>query len=589
MKLLSYLLFTILLSPLYTVAMQEDDLRGYSQTHRTETENAAEKFKSNKPKTAQEKIRQSCNQNGDILIQLIAQNRPFDAMLIKAHMDDDLKEAYNTYSYLSEMQSDEPWHAHALLNRACALEKGEGVRQDKKAALSYYQECFKKHKEPKALLAIARHYEEDATFLKNYELAAGFYKKAFSLGEPMAGYDYARLIYNEKIKPETQSEADEIIAYVRPAVKAGITEALYLFATVLLDNDREEFVEEGLPALFQAAKNGDAFSTLQIGIFFKNGLYVGKDTALAQKLFEKAFAMEDTPLNLLAQGYMHIHGIGVTRNVKLGQHILDGAQNSLSEINHIIKNLFSGAEKLGAILPTKEIKETSLEVKPSAQPEDKTKLNVEQPSALTPPTLSVQITKPAPALVPPSLPPAPKETPKTNIPKQLNYKTLLDKCNALSIDEDGSRIEIDMNNHNILVHDPKYNNEYSIPFEDEEFQWNINPKRFKYDPRIAIWHTKTLKELKADPDIRWKILTHRFGKAADYAIQLVGVKNPYLLKGKQDQERLVHCAESVNQKTKGHFEFTFYGSGKKKVLYHRHFKPYKTSPEGNDNKEDLRK
>ncbi len=504
-----------------------------------------------------------------LMMMLIGEGRPHDALLLKAMDSDDPKEAYGILDGLTELNSNEKWHAGALIYKGQMLAKGEGVKQDRNAALDCYLACYKKHRDPMALLTIGNHYEEESKTADEFEKAAGYFKKAFAngTGDPMAGYRYARLIYNENIKPEHE-EVTDILKYAAPAVVNSITEALYLFASTLLDNNHDSFAELGLPAFLQAAKQGDAFSALQLGIFYKNGLYVPKDKEFAQAIFNKALATEDTPLNMTAKAYMYKHGLGVAKDTVKAKKLLDEARPSLDANQSFIDNLFcSEDDKLTAISDP-----AMLRTQPIAAQE------VNQP-VLPKPTQIVESKEPTDLKIEK---PVQKNDEKKDalivpIKKEISHKTLLDKCNELSLKQDGSSLEIDIKNNKIFVHDPQYKNEFIVPFEEAEFQHNANIVQFMYDKRIKAWFTKTLKKLKADPEIRWKISTHRFGKAVDYLMQLVGLKNPFVGK-KKDNDRLLHEAESITQKNRGHFEYTFRKQGANAILYHRHYRPYKAEP-----------
>ncbi len=506
-----------------------------------------------------------------LLMKLICEGRPHDAMLAKATFSNNPKEAYEIYSGLADIDSDEPWHAMALLSKGMALAKGDGVAKNRPAALACFEDCYKKHNDPKALLAIGDHYEDETRLLDNYNKAASYYKKAFANGEPMAGYRMARLIYNENIKPETKSEVLEIIKYTIPAANANITEALYLLASVLLDNDDESFTEVGLPAFLQAAKNGDSFSALQLGILYKNGLHVPKDTEFAQKIFNKALNMEDTAVNKLAKAYMYKHGIGITKDSIRANKLLKEARPQLGVNQSYIDNLFSEEDAL-------TIKSTPSPAANVAIPSNsKASTEAPKPNQILQSKEAANLGKvleEKKEQAKPVLKAEQKIAPVIPVQKEIKYKTLLDKCNEYSIKEDGSFLEIAVKNNQILIHDPQYKNEFVVPYEEAEFHHNANLIQFRYDDRLKIWFNKSLKELKADPETRWKIPTHRFGKAADYLMQLVGIKNPYLAK-KKNNDRLVHEAKSITQKNQGHFEYTFRKEGKKLILYHRNYRPYK--------------
>lgn len=523
-----------------------------------------------------------------VMMQSIVNGDINNAFLMKAMNSDDPKEAYEIYSQLTETDSSEPWHETALLLKGQALLKGNGTLQNKSEALKCFQECYKKHKSPKALLSLGDYYEQEATLPGNFKIAADMFKKGFNAGDPMAGYRLARLIYNENIPPVSQSEVDDILKYTAPGVKAGLKEPLYLFASVLLDNNHEIFTSHGLPAFQGAAKQGDAFSALQLGILFKNGLYVPKNEKLAQDIFNKAVAMEDTPENILAKAYMYKNGIGVPQNPQRATILFTKARSSITANLDFVDRLFAKDNTLDfvkvspdtsfklpifkSLMPTPlnsyadipealeiepiEIKKVPLPTTPIEKREEAT------PKAPVSPII-VKIDKPD---IKPALP--------VLLPKQIASKTLLDRCNAISQKEDGSFLELDLIHKLILIHDPKYKNEFVVPFDESEFNYRVNLVSLRYDDRINQWFTKSLKALKSDDETRWKINTHRFGRAVDYLMQVIGVKNPILNQTKKNQFQLMHAAESLTQKNKGHFEYTFRKEGSKNFIFHRMYRPY---------------
>lgn len=522
--------------------------------------------------------------NHRLMMQSIVNGDINSAFLMKAMNSDDPKEAYEIYSQLTETDSNEPWHEIALLLKGQALLKGNGTLQNKSEALKCFQECYKMHKSSKALLSLGDYYEQEATLPGNFKIAADMFKKGFNAGDPMAGYRLARLIYNENIPPVSQSEIDDIIKYTAPGVKAGLKEPLYLFASVLLDNNHALFTSHGLPAFLGAAKQGDASSALQLGILFKNGLYVPKNEKLAQELFNKALAMEDTPENILAKAYMYKNGVGIPQNPQLANILFTKARSSITANLEFVDRLFAKDNTLDFVKasPDTPIK---LALKPLLP--EPLNLLAETPKALE--TKSSKVTKEslpavpvgkrekiaaeAPATVK-EVVPAIKPALPPFLPQQIKCKTLLDRCNALSLQEDGSSLELDLMRKLILIHDPKYKNEFVVPFDESELNYRVNLVSLRYDDRINQWFNRSLKSLKSDDETRWKINTHRFGRAVDYLMQVIGVKNPILNQAKKNQFQLMHAAESITQKNKGHFEYTFRKEGSKNFIFHRMYRPY---------------
>ena len=188
-----------------------------------------------------------------------------------------------------------------------------------------------------------------------------------------------------------------------------------------------------------------------------------------------------------------------------------------------------------------------------------------------------KISEPAQPPLAKTSPNVPPQSAVSLLPKEIKYRTLLDQCNTLSQNDDGSFLELDFSSKKILVHDPKYKHEFVVPFEDSEFRQNVNFVQLRYDERIQEWFTKSLKALKSNDATRWKVETHRFGKAVDYLMQVIGIKNP-TFNGKANTNHLMHEAESLKLKNKGHFEYTFRKEGPKSYLFHRHYHPYKTEP-----------
>jgi len=563
MKFLSFITLAALLSPLYLPAMEMPN-------------------KKSQPKTQEPNQRVM---NAQLMMMLIAQGKPHEALLVKAINSTNPKEAYEGFKELSEIDSDEKWHAMALMSKGQSLAKGEGVKQDRDAALKCYQDCYNKHKDPQALLCIGNHYEEDSKTSDDFKKAADCFKKAFAggAGDPMAGYRYARLIYNENIKPESD-EVTDIIKFTLPAANKSITEALYLFASTLLDNNHESFVEAGLPAFFKAAKQGDAFSAIQLGILFKNGLYVPKDSHLAQDLFNKALTAQDSAINKLAKAYMYRNGIGIGKDLDKAKKLLQESRPELGVNQSFIDNLFAKDDTLDFMIDEKSpteitIPKESMNAAPQAPAAESPKAVAIEPiePIQAPQELKQKISEPAQPLLVKASTNVPPQTAISLLPKEIKYRTLLDQCNALSQNEDGSSLELDFGSKKILVHDPKYKHEFVVPFEESDFRQNVNLVQLRYDERIQEWFTKSLKELKSDDNKRWKVETHRFGKAVDYLMQIIGIKNP-TFNGKANTNHLMHEAESLKLKNKGHFEYTFRKEGTKSYLFHRHYRPYKTDP-----------
>lgn len=511
-----------------------------------------------------------------------------DALLTHAmFLEENPKKAYEIFSSLAAQNSAEPWHANALLQKGLALSSGNGVKKNNQQALLCYKECFEKHKDPKALACMGRLHAEDKTDDNRYKKAADCYKKAFAQGDPMAGSDLARLIYNEDIPAPSGSEVADIIKFTQPAVKKGIKEACYLYASTLLDNNHEDFSTHGLPALLEAAKQEDAFSAIQLAILFKNGLYVPKDTKLANNILEKALKMEDTDINKVAKAYMYKNGLGVEKNPAKAKQLLREGRKKLDVNQSYIDRLFSKDDTLDFIV---EEKTPEIVPSPSSAPKP---VEMLRPSVIAPPVqLPTEPIEPPAAVIKASSiifePVVSKkivETVKTKVelpkvvmlPQEIRIRNLLDGCNALSQRDDGSYLELDFSRKKVLVHDPKYKHEFVVPFEEEEFRSYVNLAKLRYDERIAQWFIKSLKDLKSNDETRWKIDTHRFGKAVDYLIQLIGIKNP-ILKARADQNSLMHAAESLTLNNKGHFEYTFRKEGTKSYLFHRHYRPYGKEP-----------
>ena len=509
-----------------------------------------------------------------------------DLLLVRAMFYENEVKAYKIYSKLADRESDEKWHEQALLQKGCSLRYGKGVAQDLKEALKCYQICFKRHKSTKALLYLGELCESAG----NYTLAGEYYKKALENQEPMAAFRYARLLYLEKIEFKTENQLDEILHYIRPIIRAcaesdsilkASIDTLVLYAMILLDNDcDDEFITIGLPGLHVAAQHGDASAMHQLGILYRHGLYVEKDLATAEKYFQRALNSENTQANLVTKFYMYLRGDGVSEDKNRAVEYLEQAKNGDSNIQDILDDYAKEIEEVESLVVRveKQSKTTRANV-PSDSDDDiseptKKQLKREKRSLrrerifrwFAPEISSVQVEQV-------------NEQSKQraiysildtlrvsrNIPKSFPYKTIVQKCNALSVPVDGSSIEIDRNKQVVLIHDPKFKKEFSLPFDEGEFHYDIEPKTFKYDDRIK--QQLNISGSNKDP--------HKFGQAADYAMQLFGVLNPYLGKKKKKEDSLIHPVALLKpSKENGNFEYTFFKSKKTYKLYHRMFKKF---------------
>lgn len=146
-----------------------------------------------------------------------------------------------------------------------------------------------------------------------------------------------------------------------------------------------------------------------------------------------------------------------------------------------------------------------------------------------------------------------------SIPQLVPYQTAIQKCNKLSLSVDGSFITIDSNNQVAFVIDPKFNKKFSFPFNQAEFNFNIEPKPFKYDERVK--QQLALTSSNKDP--------HKFGIAVDYLMQLFGTSTCF----ERKTQSLIHAAVLLSSMQNGEFQYGFYKSQKNTYkLYHRFFK-----------------
>ena len=470
-----------------------------------------------------------------------------DLLLARAMlMENDETEAYKIYSKLANQNSSKMWHAQALLQKGKALETGKGTEKNIKEAITCYQKCYKIHKDPQALLSLGDLYD----LADNYSLAAAYYKKAFENGEPMAGYRYARLLYLDRIKYEFENipqinipQIVELLFYIEPLIRASADkpliiksapDALFMYATLLLENDLiEKFLAIGLPALHLATSHGDAASMHQLGILYRHGLYVEKDIEKAKEYFAKALNSEDKQENLVTKAYMYMRGDGVQKDKEKAVRLLDQASEGKWNIQSILDNY---ADEIYEVRSKWE--EDALKKQKPIDFYD----NIHFPHALMASWFTPREVKP---LVIRNI----LDTLKVNteIPQVFPYKTIVEKCNALSQPIDGSLIAIDVDKQLVLIND------------------DIEPAPFTYDKRIKKQLTASLGN--KDP--------HKFGIAADYVMQLFGVLNPYLsLKKNKEEDNLVHPAEQTKPESQeGHFEYGFFKSKKGHYkLYHRFFK-----------------
>ena len=547
----------------------------------------------------------------EIIIQMMAGGAsPQDICLMKAMTSENETVAFVLYSQLAESESHAPWNMQALLQKGTALYHGKGIVKDREKALNCYRECFKKYKDPKSLLMIGEYYE-DAVIDNHFQLAAGHYKKAADMGEPMGAFRYARLIYNDKITSENALE--EALHYLRLSIYntssdlmlTQMNDALFMYATTLLDNDRdEEFMKLGLPCLRKAASQGDASSMHQLGILYRHGLYVDKDIAKGEDYFNKALHSEDTQANLVTKMYMFMRGDGVAMDKKKAIELLAQAANGPSDIRDLYMHFaddIAQVEKQDTIeqqakaiaqLPVAdEIKTETTQQSPAATLQKVTsvqdKKNIkkiwkkkEQVSAGVSATQSEPVaaqTKIKQELIQPASVTSTSKiatkkrfanvldmlrVKRESLPKTFPYQTIIEKCNKLSLSQDGSYIEIDPKKMLILIHDPRFKKLFGFEYDEGEFHHDIEPRAFKYHDRVIEALEKNVENSEV----------HKFGRAADYVMQLFGVLNPYQNK---KNDMLAHPAISLKQKLKGQFELTFFKTKRDYILYHRMFKPLK--------------
>jgi TPR repeat protein len=251
------------------------------------------------------------------------------------------EEALKIYSFLANTNYSEEWHAQALLQKGRLLFKGNGVKKDTKAALDCYHKCYQKHKDPLALLAIGMYYQycpdlDEKLIDIRFKLAAGYFKKGFDVyKEPACAFQYATLLYREKLPESKNLSAEDILKYIRPQISRAFSnpsiryasnDALFLYGEILMNNAinpnnainsnnyDEEFAVFGIRAFTIAAQQGDACSMLQLRNLYRHGLYVDKDIYKAESYAQQIQASEDTQANLVTKAYMYMRGDGVEQN-----------------------------------------------------------------------------------------------------------------------------------------------------------------------------------------------------------------------------------------------------------------------------------
>lgn len=437
-----------------------------------------------------------------------------------------------------------------------------------------------------------------------------------------SGFAYARLSYfnrflQDKIKP------DEILKYMRPYITNLLqyrlqnktnnedNSNLYIYAYILLQEQYiDEYINFGIPALERAAAAGDSPSLFQLSGMYMNGTYVDKDEDKAKSLIKKLLATPDNQFNLQIKAIVYVRGLCVEQDIRKAINLLNLAKKGPMDISIFSSNLIG---EINGILdgysfeelledensdPKHDLSKTKRKQKKKRRKLKKENLkgNLKEQNQsgqsqldnsenlltdkFTEEFISNPISLDGFKLVK-SKPRKYKASQFINILKNFNnrskeidfnsknklaesaLKSSIEKCNRLSIEQDGSYMELSKNS-NLIIHDPKFGKEFLFPINPREFH-EIEPFKFIYDDRI----TDKINNLELNNDDN-----HRFGVAVDYAMQLFGVLDLFNMPDKKKIENSLLHSAILDKNIKGNFEYTFYKDSESEdfVLYHRLFR-----------------
>lgn len=515
----------------------------------------------------------------------------------------DPEQANNIFSRAIEIQEtynpnlEMPWPEFAYIFKAKLLFNCNGIERDRNGAFKILRECFSKYRNPSAMLTLGDLYEKSPDIGNYFYLAATCYKLGNSQNSTrkpeddrfMCGYRYARLLYLDKIKHTQSDQLQELLGYVRPMsyninmdpIKSSMfIDAFVLYVDILSDNTNyysdnsitDEFIKFGIPLMHFCASSGDASSMHQLGVLYRHGLYVDKDIEKAKSYFENALNSDDTQANLVTKAYMYIRGDGVTIDKKKGVELLFRAKSGPSDITDVMINFEQ--DILGVInsdtINKEPIAESSIPIdavytEHVAAPSNSidTETIIDKPEVISKPANSVNIKGKKPNKRRTNkVDQVPTATPSNKLPAILPYKTIIDKCNELSIRIDKSYIEFDSKKSSFIIHDIKYGKVFEFPVDDGELHSYVTyPKHLTYDNRVKEQQKGNKGPECADP--------HKFSIAIDLLMQYFWVSSPFKGKSNKDKQWL-HAAVWRNEKQKGIFEYTF--SGSENILYHRMFR-----------------
>lgn len=273
------------------------------------------------------------------------------------HVERNLPEAFKRYKELARVGI-----FGAEYNLAVFYENGWGTEMDLQKAFQHYRNSVQYYQpNSQATLALARMYLAGRGCGKNTERAIELFIKTYSLGESQGAFNVA-LIYEKGLlgKPDPEKaihwyenaarlgdgksmhylavrfEKGQIVPrdlkkaadWYLAAGKAGYTESYYKLGLILRrSKENPQNAVEAINAFAKSAQAGNVDAMCEIAEMYLNGEGVDPSPATAAKWLVLA-NKEKYERAQFQLGLMLIEGIGVTKDVKLGESLIQAAADA---------------------------------------------------------------------------------------------------------------------------------------------------------------------------------------------------------------------------------------------------------------------
>lgn len=460
----------------------------------------------------------------------------------------DFDKASHYFKRAGDKGNPRGYYELGILYQSASVEK-----RDYKKAFEFLEKAAKQNY-VKAFDGIGFMYENGLGVEKNSSKAIEYYKHAAVAGFTASQYNLGLLLFDQK-------NYKEGFVWMLKAAEKKYTGALYFLGFNALNgiNENGENIEPDYEKAFnyfkEAAQLGSYNAKYYLAQFYRIGLYVQKDSAQAQRIFNEILNSEDT-VALFNKALLYEMGDGTSKNlIKAQEYYQKAFLASPSELEK------AGLDRVNAKI--KRAEDLAAEILRESTASSSTKKSASKGKAQAEPTESE-------TSLPQEFEALEIDIAGEKLKKVLNTELMYDDKSIIT--------DINTETKQITVTSPRDNSVATIYLEDFKLLTKAklkSLKKFTYDKRIKKWFGSK-NELKIyTPQ---EIDRHAFPQRVDQLVNLYGDKATFVTAdGSLERNKMLKGSIKTASGTiyEGIFEYAYYkDKNNNKILYHRFLHPY---------------